>query len=669
VDVGSKQEAPGRQLQVFTPVQVGPMRVPNRICETTNTIGAGRLDGLPDEPFIAHHVAKARGGTGWIGNESWMLPLPLAPGAPTEILPAGAAFPRPFHDRPDFQERMATFCDAVHAAGAVAVFQLAHSNAVFAPSSLIFSGASDAVPRELDESDIAFVIDAYAQAAQRLAECGADAVEVHGAHESLVHLFLSPATNQRTDRWGGSLQRRLRLLLEILRGVDDRIGSDLAIGVRVCGREDRAGGYGLDEMCRMVEHLVRRARVDFLCVDVGHGWGSPSYVPPSSTPPALGAPEARAIRQVSSGTPVVYVGRVRDVDAAEQLLGDGTCDLVGMTRAGIADPEFADKARAGRESEIRPCIGCNRCIANAVQGVGTGLFTRGQRAMCSVNPLVGNEGRWRSRHGVGPQPRRVVVVGGGPAGLEASRTAALRGHRVTLFEERESLGGQLRLAAQAPGRSEFLDYIRYQESQLDMLGVDVRTGARVDVEAVREVAAEVVICATGAVPLGPTFTVAGIHVCQGWDVLSGEAQPGRRVAIISHEDHAQTPSIAAFLAERDHEVSILHPRDRICAAMDRYTVGSFHQQLESRGVRVHTSRRVVQICGPRIETESTAAGGRDWLEAFDSVVLVLGAGPNDALYRRLRMEGTSQVHVIGAAWVPRQLQEATEHAMKVALDL
>jgi 2,4-dienoyl-CoA reductase-like NADH-dependent reductase (Old Yellow Enzyme family)/thioredoxin reductase len=656
--------------QLFTPIQVGPMRVPNRICETTNTIGAGRLgDFLPDDVFIEHHVAKARGGMGWIGGETWILNAPLPDEVPEEIIPGGAATRFPIYYLPDFVPKVARFCQAVHDAGAVAVFQLTQLNAMFGPSSVPISGAYDWVPHELEDHEIDVIVESYAAAAGEILAAGGDGVEVHAAHETVPHLFLSPATNHRTDRWGGDARQRCGLLVTILQAIRARVGDGLAVGFRMAAGESRPGGYTLDDAVAMMRCIVAEAGPDFVNVDIGHSWGDPSYVPPSYYPVAIGADAAKAIREAARPAAVLYAGRVFDPLVAERLLADGVCDLVGMTRASIVDPEFATKAREGRLEEIRYCIGCNRCIDNAVHGAGTGLFTLNQRAMCSINPQAGAEFAWKTSFRPASTRKRVVVVGAGPAGLEAARVAALRGHEVIVTERRAAIGGQVHVASLAPGREQFANLARYHDTQVKLLGIDLRLGVDATPDAVLALAPNAVVCATGSIPLVPEVPgVDGPDVVQAWDVLEGKVEIGHRVVVVSQEDGMETPSVADFLASRGHAVEVFHHWGGVANAVGRYTLGPVLRRLEAGGVVSHSHLRVSRIEAGAVEFVSALTGAARVVEGVDTVVLSCGSRPDVALYRALKDE-VARADLVGAAWAPRGIHEATEHGMRVGLEV
>jgi 2,4-dienoyl-CoA reductase-like NADH-dependent reductase (Old Yellow Enzyme family)/thioredoxin reductase len=643
------------------------MRVPNRICETTNTINSSMIPGEIDENFIAHHGAKARGGTGWIGGETWLLNLPFPPETPDEVgLSVGFASHFSVYQNPAFAEGMAKFVDEIHEAGSVAVIQLTHLSAVWAPSSVPVVGAQDYTPHVLGEEEIEFCFNTYADAAAVAKDAGADGVEIHCAHETLCYSFLSPVTNQRTDRWGGGPRERIRFVVEVLKRVRERIGDSLALGIRITGEEFRQGGAEHLEMREMTCHLGETGLLDFVDVDVGHCWGAPSYVPSSYYDHAQFREVGKAARaDLDPKIAVLFSGRINDPVVAEGLLKNGYCDLVGMVRAGIADPEFANKAREGRLSEIRRCISCTRCIDEAAEPM-----TFPYAPTCSINPVVGNEVRWKEQYRPADTPKRVVVVGGGLAGLEAARVAAMRGHQVTLLEQGKRLGGQLLIAAKAPGRDDFEDQIYFEENEMTRLGVDVRLETNADIDAVKALSPDAVVIATGSIPRVPK-DIPGIdlpHVVQGWDVMQGKASTGDRVAVISQEDYYETPCVAEFLAERGKQVEVLHKSVHLGTEIARYSIGMVLSRMEQCGVRVHPNLLLKEVQADGLELVSSFGGKTYREDGFDSVVLVYGSVPQHDLYDQLKAEGSiPQLYLAGSAWIPRFMAEATQHGASIGL--
>jgi 2,4-dienoyl-CoA reductase-like NADH-dependent reductase (Old Yellow Enzyme family)/thioredoxin reductase len=661
-----------RFRRLFEPLQVGPMLVPNRICETTNTIRAAQMPGFVDEPFIAHHLAKAKGGTGWIGSETFLLNSPLPNEAADEFFPGTGAVRIPLFSMPGFTESLGKFAEAVRETGSVTVCQLTQLNFTLAASSVPLVEAYDWIPHELDSNEIAQLIRTYADAAVKFVEAGVDGIEIHCAHEATPQTFLSPALNRRQDEWGGGARKRTKFLREVLLGVKAQIGDRIALGIRINGQETREGGYDLLGLREMMSHVAETGTLDFVNVDVGHCWGGPSYVQPSYYDPAVYREVGKALKVDLEGIAVLFSGRVNDPGIAEQLLEQGCADLVGMTRAGIADPEFANKAKEGRLSEIRRCIGCNRCIAKAVHDDAPTMF---QKPTCSVNPEVGNELFYSLQGGPAAEKKRFVVVGGGAAGCEAARVAAKRGHEVILLERGARLGGQVNLASAAPGRDSFDDFRIFQESQLELHGVDVRLESEVDAAQVLALEPDAVACATGSVPRVPdTPGVDGMGVVQGWDVLAGRATVGERVAVVSQEDYFETPNVADYLAERGKHVEIFHKWMGIGSEIDRYSIGSVMTRLVDRGVVIHSGLRLASVADGKLEFLSAFGGKTSSFEGFDTVVLVYGSVPDTRLYDQLKddlaeADAAARLFLVGSAWAPRYLAEATQHGARVGMEI
>ena len=648
-------------VNIFEPIDVGSMTVPNRIVETTYSINSGRADGLPDDSFIEHHAQRARGGAGWIGSETWVLPTPLPPGRGDEILPGTGAVRFAVYEHPDFVPRVRRFTDAVHEHGAVCVMQLTHLQSLMCPSAVALPLSSDYIPHVLDEDEIEKMLDAYGDAARAFADAGADAVEVHCAHEALPEWFLSPLTNRRTDQWGGSRQNRIRFVVEAVKRIRLRAPEKLNVGLRLNADQCRDGGYDLDEMCAMASAICAAARIDYLSIDVGSTWGKPSYIAPVHYGVAPFAEHAARIKQAVSeigvNVPVLYAGRVNDPSVAEELVAGGKVDLVGMTRAMIADPEMPRKARDGRLDEIRKCIGCNTCIGKVVHG-------EVKTPLCAVNPTVGFEAVWAKVRSAN-KPKRVVVVGGGPAGLEAARIAATRGHRVTLFEEADEVGGMIRVAARVPRREAFLDYPKFAAGALRRLGVEVRCGTRADADMVLEAQPDAVVTATGARPRRGDFNFdENDPVVDFAEVLRGEVEVGAHVVVASEDDHLITPGVADFIASRGRRVEILHKWLSIADQVERYTRGIVFHRLYSNGVKIHASMRLVEFSAGVVRASNSLTGELMEIRDVDTVVLSLGMESDDALSRDLKGR-VGEIYNVGSSFAPRFIAEATQHGANV----
>ncbi|OFW68290.1 MAG: NADH:flavin oxidoreductase [Actinobacteria bacterium RBG_13_63_9] len=391
-------------------------------------------------------------------------------------------------------------------------------------------------PRELTIEEVEQVIEAFAQAALRAQKAGFEAVEVLSGTGYLISEFLSPLTNQRKDEYGGPLENRMRFGLKIMRAVRRMVGENLPLIVRMNGNDFMPGGQGRGELQEYAKALVQNG-VDALCINVGwHEAKVPQIV--SFVPRAVFAYLARGIKELVD-VPVIASHRINDPTVARQLISDGMCDMVAMGRSLIADPYLPEKTRNGKEDEIVHCVAC-------AQGCFDHLFEL-KSIECLCNPKAGHEGELRIERA--KKPKKVMVVGGGPAGMSAALAANERGHSVTLYERSDRLGGQLFLAAAPPGRQEFLELAKDLRKQVALKGIRVVLNQDVDAELLERESPDAVILATGAVPL--TFPIPGAdgpNVVQAWDVLEDKVVTGRRVVIIG--GGAVGVETALFLAEK-----------------------------------------------------------------------------------------------------------------------
>ncbi len=412
------------------------------------------------------------------------------------------------------------------------------------------TGAVMEVPEEMSIPRIHEVIETFAQSARRSREAGFDLVELHAAHGYLLSQFISPYSNQRTDAYGGSLEKRLRMLLETLEAVRGVLGREYPLGIRLNGDDMVDGGYTVEEY-RMVARLVEQTGlVDYISVSAGqhHPDGAAVMVAPMSMPMGFLEYLGAGIRSNLEKLPVFLVGRIKDPFLAEGILQRGSADYCIMTRALMADPELPNKVQEGRLDDIRTCITC-------MQGCTDRTWSQ-LDLTCLVNPAAGREAEWAVLKPA-EKKKRILVVGGGPAGMEAARLAALRGHAVTLWEQDDRLGGTALLAAIPPQREEFADLPRWLSGQLPKAGVQVELNRRANAEAVRAFRPDVLIAATGAIEETPQ-TIPGWnlpHVSNVRDVLSGRFVTGARVLLIGHD--AQVIETAAWLAEQGRTVFLV----------------------------------------------------------------------------------------------------------------
>ena len=653
----------GRYRHLFTPLRLGPVTVANRVVFSAHLTNYA-TDGLPTEQHAAYYEARAVGGAGLIITEEHSThPTDW----PYEKLIHG------FH--PEVVDGYRRITEAVHAHDVPIFAQINHNGGqassmysrlpVWAPSP-VPDPLFREVPKAVEPHEIAEIIDGYATVAAHCTAGGFDGIELQCSHSSIVRGFLSPATNRRTDGYGGSLVNRARLLLEIVDAVRSTIGTDRALGVRICGDELIEGGTGIEDAVEVARMVESTGQIDYINTSIGVATATLYMIEASmQVPPGYALFIPSAIR-AAVDLPVVGVGRFKDPLQADRALADGVCDLVGVVRGQIADPDFAAKARSGHGTDIRTCLSCNQeCVGR--MGLNRWLG-------CIENPRTGRESA------IVPLPRRrrkVVVVGGGPGGLQAAVTAAGRGHQVVLFERHERLGGQVHVAAAVPSRAEFFDIARNLIVAAKREGVELRTGVDATVEVIRAESPDVVILATGARPARPWWAGDDDRVVDVRDVLEGRVHPEGRVVVVDELGFHQATSTAELLADRGCDVEIVTNgmvvgQDLgITLDLEMWNVKAHHLgigqsvDLVPMGVTRTTGDDGAAELALQLQHHPT---GTDQERRCDWVVCSVHQQPDDALWRAL--DGAPfDVHRVGDCLAPRRAHAAVIEGDRVAVSL
>ena len=646
--------------KLFAPLRVGSTELRNRI------VFAGHGSRFVDWHSFhlndrqAHYLAeRARGGVGMIIQGSSMVhPTGLAAAGVNEVW-SDASIPSYAH-----------IANAVHEAGAKIFGQLSHlgrqghgfatHRELWAPSA-IPDPASRVVPHAMDRRDIDELVECYRSAARRLATAGFDGLEVYLAHGYLLAEFLSPFSNVRTDEYGGSLENRCRLPLRVLEAVRKEVPG-LPVGVRVSAEEFVPGGINPQECNAILDYLLERMSVDYISVSQSNYASIDRMIPDMSFPRAPFAHYAKHVRQVARGIPVFAVARLVTPEQCETLLGDGTADAVCLVRPLIADPELPNKAREGRREDIRECISCN---------VGCrGGPHRGSPIACLVNPVVGFEKEFGAGK-VKPaaQPRRVLVIGGGPGGLKAAETAALRGHKVTLLEASGQLGGTVLVAARAmPYRDEFANSVRFLERQVRKLGVDVHLNETATIENVKASRAEVIVVATGARPGKPAIPGADLpHVHTVHEAIAGKVKGKRVVVVDSGESDWKCLTTAEGLAANGHEVSIVSPVP-IGTEMDTFSKPPMMRRLRAAGIQFIEYHAAAAVEAGRLQIREGLTGITRWIDADAVVMSWYGVADNELAQSLRAIEGL-EVHVAGDCLAPRRAIDAIWDGFRIGVAL
>jgi 2,4-dienoyl-CoA reductase-like NADH-dependent reductase (Old Yellow Enzyme family)/thioredoxin reductase len=640
---------------LFSPGKIGSLEIKNRVVMPPMVRNYADENGLVTPKYVAHIDRVARGGVGMMILEA------------SFIRQDGKGF---VHElglhTDDVIPGIRQLVDAAHSHSAVIGPQLYHAGRQtsskvtgmqpVAPYPLPDPTINE-LPRPLSMEEIREIVDAYAQAARRAKEAGCDFVEIHGAHGHLITQFLSPYSNLRTDAYGGSEEGRMRFPSEVYQAVRKAVGPEFPVTMRISANEMVMNGLTLEDSAKIAKELEKLG-VDAIDVSSGNyaSFNQGYMITPMSMPDGLQVPFAEWIKS-SVKIPVIAVGKIRSPAMADDVIRTGKADFVAIGRSLLADPDWPKKAQDIREEQIRYCIACN-------EGCITRLFSS-QDVWCTVNPETGHEEEFALLH---PEAKkRVLIAGGGPAGMEAARIAALRGHRVMLFEQRDHLGGALLLASmlpQRPGWNELRDYL---VGEMNRLGVDVRLRTKATAEIAKESGAEVAVVAIGASQAPPDIPgIESKNVVLSRDLLEGTARVrGDNVVVLGGGTSGAL--IADFLAQRMYKITIVTSGRDIAKDAPVVVRDLLLDRLRQCGVEMLTDTRIIGIESDNVLI--VEPGGTEALPGrlpADTVVASTGARPNDSLADELRRV-VEQVFVVGDAVEPRDVTYAMLEGARAGL--
>ncbi len=638
----------GQYKYLFSPIKLRNMTVKNRIYFGPH-VNMMATNYILDDRYVEYQRARAKGGAG----------LQIAGMMPVMKNSLDLAGIQEVYDEKVIP-MLRKMGEAVHSEGGRILVQLVHAGResdieltrlpTWAPSAIPSPVMYRFVPKAMEIEDIKALVKAFARSAVFAKEAGLDGVELHGASGYLLQEFMSPAINQRTDEYGGSVENRVRLPLEVIDAVRKATGDDFVVGFRLAGDDFLQGGNTIDDYKEIAKRLEDSGQIDFLHVGGPFYEGIQGLGMGMQMPLGFWIPYAVAFKEAVD-LPVLNDFRINDPVQAEKILANGQGDMVGMIRALIADPELPNKARDGRLEEIRSCIACDQgCVGKALKG---------KAIACTQNAVVGFEGEIGTLEPAKTR-KKLVVVGGGPAGMETARVARMRGHEVVLYEKDKELGGQVNIVVKAPLRQEFGGITRYLSKQMEILGVKVNLGVEATPELIEREKADAVVIATGGLPFRPP--IPGINqenVATVEDVLLEKIKVGQKVVVVDGgEAHWRCCATAEYLLDQGKQVEIVTPL--LFVGMELATTSdmlSFYFRVRPKGCVFTSATAVTEISGKTVTVVDVFANSVRKIEGVDTVVLAAGSRANDQLYYALKGK-VKELHATGDCVSPRLALDA-----------
>ena len=646
--------------KIFQPGQIGKLKIKNRIVMLP-AVQFASANGEVTDRTIEHFTEIARGGAGLI-----IVGL---------VSPFGFIIPNPLildSDRFIFGHYRLT--EAVHAYGAKIGAQLNHLGRWQPVSSLegrqpvssspvpcmLLGEYPLPVPRAMERQEIYEFIDKFAEAAERAYRAGYDLIQIQGGAGSLLNQFISPYLNKRTDEFGGSLENRMRFPLAVIRAIKDTVGRDFPLSFRLCAEEFVEGGISIKDSPTIAK-ILEEACIDEINIVTGISETFNRYLDMMRLEEGWRLDLWEAIKKVVT-VPVSVCGGLTHPEFCEKILAEKRADFIGLAGALLADPDWPVKASEGKVEDIRMCISCRECIGRSRRrGWGAACDVK-----CSVNASVGRE-REFARIKPAMTKKKVMIIGGGVAGMEAARVAALRGHKVVIYEKSKQLGGQIRIAGKAPGKEKILWFNDYLTTQLRKLEVPIESGVDVSIEVIDAVKPDVVIVATGAEPFIPHIPgIEGENMVTAWDVLSGMIEVANREIIVIGGGMVGCET-AEFMAKRGNKVTVVEMKPMMASDMEPNNRAGLMESLRDAKVNMLTDTEIVEIKRDGVIGKSRESGKQHIIKG-DLVVLAVGAKPQRDLADALEEKGI-EVHTTGDCNEPRGIMNAVYEGSLVARNI